>query len=133
MAPFAGVAVRRLQEPAPAGEAGAQPEGDIMLLRILTMHVDSAKVDDWMHFTRDQGFPGMLAQPGCRQIWRLRAHGAPDAGTADFQVMTLWDSLADLERFRASPAMQVLSDAAAPLMAAPAQEQLFDVIADPPR
>ena len=104
-----------------------------MLLRILTMHVHAGRVEEWMRFTRDRGFPGMLAQPGCRQIWRLRAHGAPAEGeTTAFQVMTLWDGLADLERFRASPAMGALSDAAAPYLAAPTEEQLFDVIADPP-
>jgi quinol monooxygenase YgiN len=99
-----------------------------MLLRILTMNVDPARVDDWLRFTRDIGFPGMLAQPGCRQIWRLRGH----AHAADYKVMTLWDGLADLERFRASPAMRSLSEAAAPLTTAPAEEQLFDVVADPP-
>lgn len=98
-----------------------------MLLRILTMHVDPARVDEWMRFTRDTGFPGMLAQPGCRQIWRLRGH----AGEADYKVMTLWDGLADLERFRASEAMRVLSEAAAPLTTAPAREELFDIVADP--
>jgi|SRR5271165_3344695 len=104
-----------------------------MLLRILTMHVDPSRVTDWMHFTRDAGFPGMLAQPGCRQIWRLRDRARPEkANGADFQVMTLWDSLADLERFRASADMRRLSDAAAPLMVAPADEQLFDIIDDPP-
>jgi len=99
-----------------------------MLLRILTMNVDPARIDDWLLFTRDVGFPGMLAQPGCRQIWRLRGH----AGVCDYKVMTLWDSLADLERFRASPAMRGLSEAAAPLTMAAATEQLFDVVADPP-
>jgi heme-degrading monooxygenase HmoA len=99
-----------------------------MLLRILTMHVDPNRVSDWMRFTRDVGFPGMLAQPGCRQIWRLRGH----AGAADYKVMTLWDSLADLERFRASAAMRSLSEAAAPLTLAPAEEALFDVLDDPP-
>jgi quinol monooxygenase YgiN len=104
-----------------------------MLLRILTMRVDPAKVEAWMRFTRDTGFPGMLAQPGCRQIWRLRAHDVPPAGktTADFQVMTLWDSQADLEHFRASDDMRRLIEAAAPFMAAPGSEQLFDVIPDP--
>ncbi len=99
-----------------------------MLLRILTMHVDPAKVADWLRFTRDVGFPGMLAQPGCRQVWRLRGPAGPD----DYKVMTLWDSRADLERFRASPAMRTLSDAAAALVTAPAQEELFDIVDDPP-
>ncbi len=99
-----------------------------MLLRILTMHVDPARVTDWMRFTRDVGFPGMLAQPGCRQIWRLRGH----AGQANYKVMTLWDSEADLERFRASAAMRQLSQAAAELTIAPAEEELFDVLPDSP-
>ena len=99
-----------------------------MLLRILTMHVDPDRVSDWMRFTRDVGFPGMLAQPGCRQIWRLRGH----AGSPGYRVMTLWDSLADLECFRASAAMRSLSEAAAPFTVAPAEEALFDVLDDPP-
>jgi quinol monooxygenase YgiN len=45
--------------------------------------------------------------------------------------MTLWDSLADLERFRASPAMRRLSEQAAPLTMAAATEQLFDIVDDP--
>ena len=98
-----------------------------MLLRILTMHVDPARMTDWLRFTRDVGFPGMLAQPGCRQIWRLRGR----EGGADYKVMTLWDSLADLERFRTSPAMRSLSEAAAPLTMAAATEQLFDIVDDP--
>jgi quinol monooxygenase YgiN len=103
-----------------------------MLLRILTMNVDPSRIADWMRFTRDIGFPGMLAQPGCRQIWRLRGHdGPPDFKQGDYKVMTLWDSLADLERFRASPAMRELSEAAAPLTIGPAQEMLFDVVPDP--
>jgi heme-degrading monooxygenase HmoA len=92
------------------------------------MHVDPDRVPDWMRFTRDVGFPGMLAQPGCRQVWRLRGH----AGAADHKVMTLWDSLADLERFRASAAMRRLSEAAAALVTAPAGEELFDILDDPP-
>jgi quinol monooxygenase YgiN len=98
-----------------------------MLLRILTMNVDPARVADWLAFTRDIGFPGMLAQPGCRQVWRLRGPG----GSHDYKVMTLWDSRADLDRFRASMALIDLTAAAAPLTTAPATEQLFDVIPDP--
>lgn len=100
-----------------------------MLLRILTMHVDPSRVTDWMRFTRDIGFPGMLAQPGCRQIWRLRGQ----AGQVNYKVMTLWDSRADLERFRVSADMRRLSEAAADLTVAPAEEELFDVLPDPPR
>jgi heme-degrading monooxygenase HmoA len=98
-----------------------------MLLRILTMHVDPARVGDWMRFTRDIGFPGMLAQPGCRQVWRLRGH----AGADDYKVMTLWDGAADLERFRAGDAIRSLSRAAAHLVTAPASEELFDIVDDP--
>jgi len=103
-----------------------------MLLRILTMHVDPAKVEEWMRYTRDIGFPGMLAQPGCRQVWRLRARNAASGGaSADFQVMTVWDGIADLERFRASQAMKDLTASAGPLFVAPTEEQLFDILPDP--
>jgi hypothetical protein len=76
-----------------------------MLLRILTMHVDPDRVSvsDWMRFTRDVGFPGMLARKRSK-----------------------------LERFRASAAMRSLSEAAAPFTVAPAEEALFDVLDDPP-
>ena len=78
-----------------------------MLVRVLTMRVVPERLDDWLRFTRDIGFPGMRRQPGCRGIWRLHEHGAGN----DYQVVTLWDSLADLERFRASDAMRELSAA----------------------
>ena len=98
-----------------------------MLIRILKMRVNMARYDDWLRFTRDVGFPGMLAQPGCRAIRRLRAVGFDD----DFRVLTEWDSQADLERFRASPAMGELSRAAAGLTIPPAEELLFEVVSDP--
>lgn len=91
------------------------------------MRVDPAKVDAWKAFTRDTGFPGMLRQPGCRAIWRLRGRGSD----TDFHVMTLWDSAADLERFNASEAKRELSVAAAGLTLPPYEETLFDVIPDP--
>ena len=64
-----------------------------MLVRVLTMQVVPERLDDWFRFTRDVGFPGMRRQPGCRGIWRLHKHGAAH----EYQVVTLWDSLADLE------------------------------------
>jgi heme-degrading monooxygenase HmoA len=45
-------------------------------------------------------------------------------------VVTLWDSLTDLERFRASDAMRELSAAGAALTVPPNGEALFDVIED---
>jgi heme-degrading monooxygenase HmoA len=98
-----------------------------MLFRILKMQVRPDRVADWLAFTRDIGFPGMLRQPGCQAIWRLRGTG----GEADFHVMTQWASAADLERFNASMAKQELTAAAAGLTIAPTTETLFEVIDDP--
>jgi quinol monooxygenase YgiN len=98
-----------------------------MLVRVLTMHVVPERLDDWLRFTRDIGFPGMLAQPGCRNIWRLRKHG--DANV--YQVVTVWDSMADLENFRASEAMKTLTRQAMGLTIPPSTETLFDQIPDP--
>lgn len=98
-----------------------------MLIRILKMRVRPERYEDWLRFTRDVGFPGMLAQPGCRAIRRLRAHGSAE----DFRIMTEWDSLADLERFRASPAMAELTAAGAGLNIPPAEELLFETVPDP--
>ena len=97
-----------------------------MLVRVLTMRVVPERLDEWPRFTRDVGFPGMRRQPGCRGIWRLHAHGA----ATDYQVVTLWDGLADLERCRASDAMHELTAAAAGLTVPPTGEALFDVIED---
>lgn len=95
-----------------------------MLFRILKMQVDPARFDEWLVFTRDVGFPGMLRQPGCRSIWRLRG---PD-GAHDFRVMTLWESAADLERFNTSEAKRELTAAAAGLTIPPSSEVLFEVV-----
>ena len=97
-----------------------------MLIRVLTMRVLPERLDDWMRFTRDVGFPGMRRQPGCHGVWRLRRHGAE----TEYEVVTLWDSLADLERFRASEAMRELSAAAAGLTIPPYGETLLDLIED---
>jgi heme-degrading monooxygenase HmoA len=97
-----------------------------MLIRVLTMRVMSERLDDWLRFTRDIGFPGMRRQPGCRGIWRLHKH---DDGS-EYQVVTLWDSVADLEQFRASDAMRELSAAGAGFTVPPNGEALFDVIED---
>jgi quinol monooxygenase YgiN len=97
-----------------------------MLVRVLTMQVVPERLDDWLRFTRDIGFPGMRRQPGCRGIWRLHK---PDAG-CEYQVVTLWNSIAELERFRASDDMRQLSAAAAGLTVPPSGEALFDVIED---
>src|SRR5690349_4669309 len=97
-----------------------------MLVRVLTMRVVPERLDDWMRFTRDVGFPGMRRQPGCRAIWRLRKHDTE----FEYEVVTLWDSLADLERFRASDSMRELSAAAAGLTVPPYAEVLLDLIED---
>ena len=97
-----------------------------MLIRVLTMRVAPGRLEDWLRFTRDVGFPGMRAQPGCHGIWRLREHGADH----EYRVVTLWESLGDLQRFRASDAMRELSAAAAGLTIPPYAEMLLDVIED---
>jgi heme-degrading monooxygenase HmoA len=97
-----------------------------MLVRVLTMRVVPERRDDWLRFTRDIGFPGMRRQPGCRGIWRLHRHGDGN----EYEVVTLWDSMADLERFRASDDMRALTAAAAGLTVPPSGEALFDVIGD---
>ncbi|MGE0419964.1 MAG: antibiotic biosynthesis monooxygenase, partial [Acetobacteraceae bacterium] len=71
-----------------------------MLVRVLTMRVNPDRVEDWMRYTKEIGFPGMRAQPGCRGVWRLHQPGAG----ATYQVVTVWDSVQDLDRFRASQA-----------------------------
>ena len=98
-----------------------------MLFRILKMQVRPERIADWLAFTRDVGFPGMLRQPGCQAIWRLRGPG----GEIDFHVMTQWASAADLERFNASEDKRELSAAAAGLTIPPSTEALFEVIDDP--
>ncbi len=97
-----------------------------MLVRVLTMRVKAERVADWLVYTRDIGFPGMRAQPGCRGIWRLHK---PDAGLA-YQVVTVWDSLADLDRFKDSEAMRALSASAAGLTVPPHSEDLYEVVED---
>jgi heme-degrading monooxygenase HmoA len=97
-----------------------------MFVRVLTMRVVAERLDDWFRFTSDVGFPGMRRQPGCRGIWRLQRHGVAN----EYEVVTLWDSLADLEHFRASDAMHELSAAAAGLTVPPYSEALFDLIED---
>ena len=97
-----------------------------MLVRVLTMRVQPGRVEDWMRYTRDIGFPGMLAQPGCRKIGRLHRHGDGE----EYQVVTVWDSVADLDRFKASAAMKELSAKAAGLTIPPYAETLYDVIPD---
>jgi len=98
-----------------------------MLFRILKMQVDPDRIAEWLAFTRDVGFPGMLRQSGCLAIWRLRGQG----GATDFHVMTQWASAADLERFNASEAKRELSVAAAGLTIPPSTETLFEVVDDP--
>jgi heme-degrading monooxygenase HmoA len=97
-----------------------------MLIRVLTMRVVPQRRDDWLRFTSDIGFPGMRRQPGCRGVWRLHEHGAD----GEYQVVTLWDSLDDLDRFRTSDAMRELTAAAAGLTVPPNAEMLFDLIGD---
>jgi quinol monooxygenase YgiN len=98
-----------------------------MLLRILELRVRPDRVAEWLRFTRDEGFPGMLRQPGCRSVRRLRVHGTE----AEYRVMTEWDSAEHLEHFRASPDMRRLTAASAAFLEGPSTELLFDAIDDP--
>ena len=98
-----------------------------MIVRVLTMPVKPERFDDWLRYTRDIGFPGMRAQPGCRGIWRL--HKAD--GGFDYQVATVWDGREELERFKASEAMRELSAQAAGLTTPPYREEIFDLVPDP--
>ena len=68
-----------------------------MLMRILTMRVVHEKLENWKRYTKEIGFPGMLNQPGCRKISRMRRRGA-DSRRVD-EVVTWWDSIEDLDRF----------------------------------
>src|SRR5258708_2166197 len=97
-----------------------------MLIRVLTMRVVPGRLDDWLRFTRDVGVPGMRRQPGCRGFGRRPRHEAE----GESQVVTLWDGVADLERFRASDDMRQLTAAGAGLTVPPSGEALFDVIED---
>lgn len=96
-----------------------------MLIRVLTMQVPQEHLEDWVRFTREVGFPGMLSQPGCRKIWRMRRRGA-EAG--EYAVVTWWDSIEDLERFKASSAMRELSAGAAAFTIPPHREVLYEIV-----
>ena len=98
-----------------------------MLLRVLTMRIQPGRLEDWKRYTKEIGFPGMLAQPGCRNIWRMRRRGA-DAD--EYQVVTLWDTIDNLERFKSSIAIQELSASAASLTIPPHGEVLYDTVPD---
>jgi heme-degrading monooxygenase HmoA len=98
-----------------------------MLMRVLTMRVAHEHLEDWKRFTREIGFPGMLSQPGCRKISRMRRRGAE---ADEYEVVTWWDNIEDLDRFKASSAMRELSASAAALTIPPHREALYDVVGD---
>jgi len=109
-----------------------------MIVRLLHMRIRPERWEDWLRFTRDVGFPGMLAQPGCRTIRRLglmesgtKAQGPPADEPRAVCILTEWDSLADLERFRASEAMRHLSSAGTGLSIPPARETVYEAIPAP--
>ena len=95
-----------------------------MLMRVLTMRVRQEHLEDWKRYTKDVGFPGMLSQPGCRNIRRMRRLGA-EAG--ECEVVTWWDNIEDLNRFKASSAMQELSASAAAFTVPPHREALYEI------
>ncbi|HTI79111.1 MAG TPA: antibiotic biosynthesis monooxygenase [Acetobacteraceae bacterium] len=98
-----------------------------MLMRILTMRVRPESLEDWKRYTRDVGFPGMLSQPGCRKIRRMSRLGAE---ACEYEVVTWWDSIEDLHRFKVSTAMQELSASAAALTIPPYREVLYMIVPD---
>jgi len=104
-----------------------------MIVRQLHQRIRADRYEDWLRFTRDIGFPGMLAQPGCRAIRRLAVlcGGNDPEGAVGVCIETEWDSLADLDCFRASEAMRTLTEAGAGLSIPPARESLFAVLPDP--
>jgi heme-degrading monooxygenase HmoA len=95
-----------------------------MLMRVLTMRVRQEHLEDWKRYTRNVGFPGMLNQPGCRKLRRMRRLGA-DA--SEYEVVTWWDNIEDLNRFKASSAMQELSASAAAFTVPPHREVLYEI------
>jgi quinol monooxygenase YgiN len=98
-----------------------------MLLRILTMKVRADRLEDWMRYTSEIGFPGMLRQAGCLQIWRMRQDGA---APNEYQVITLWENAEALARFKASDAMRELSASAEGLTIPPHGERLYRSVPD---
>ena len=98
-----------------------------MLMRVLTMRVRQEHLEDWKRYTRDVGFPGMLSQPGCRKIRRMRRLGAEES---EYEVVTWWDTIEDLDRFRASSAMQELSASAAAFTVPPHREVLYEIVVE---
>jgi hypothetical protein len=93
-----------------------------MLMRVLTMRVRHELLEDWKRYTRDVGFPGMLSQPGCRKIRRMRRLGAE---ASEYEVITWWDSIEDLDHFKVSSVMQELSASAAAFTIPPYREVLY--------
>jgi quinol monooxygenase YgiN len=98
-----------------------------MLMRVLTMRVRPEHLEDWKRYTREVGFPGMLSQPGCRKIQRMRRL---EAEAGEFAVITWWDSIEDLDRFKASRAMRELSESAAAFTIPPYREVLYTLVQD---
>lgn len=96
-----------------------------MLLRVLTMRIQPGRLEDWKRYTTETGFPGMLAQPGCRDIWRMRRRGAE---ADEYQVVTLWDSIEDLERFKSGMAIRELTASAGSLTIPPHAEVLYEAV-----
>ena len=96
-----------------------------MLMRVLTMKVRQEHLEGWKRYTAEIGFPGMLSQPGCRKIWRMRRRGAE---ANEYEVVTWWDSIEDLDRFKASGAMRELSASAAAFTIPPYREVLHEVV-----
>lgn len=105
--------------------------GRAVIIRLLLQRIRPERYEDWLRFTRDTGFPGMLAQPGCRAIRRLSAPDEAGDGSIPVCIMTEWDGRADLERFRASEAMRQLTEAGRGLSIPPTVERIYEDIPDP--
>ena len=97
-----------------------------MLIRLLMMNVVPDRLEEWKRYTREVGFPSMRAQPGCRSVSRLQNCG----GEPSHAIMTVWDDLESLERFKCGPAPAELAKLAQGLTVRPYSELLFDVLDD---
>lgn len=83
-------------------------------------------LDEWIAYTVNIGFPGMLAQPGCQRVFRLVSADSKSS----YHIMTIWDSLEDLERFRSSDDLRILKEKSAHLTFPDREELLFETFGE---
>jgi heme-degrading monooxygenase HmoA len=83
-------------------------------------------MDDWWEYSRTLGFPIMRRQPGLRGIYRLKNLKEDGA----FAYLTIWDSIEDLDRFKASADMILATTKGEGLTIRPSTEWLFEYLPD---